>query len=131
MSELFREAKTAPPIQSEPEATTPTTVHAVASEPDVQETLPTSPNAESSLSAKYLDIENIYDKHPALKSEVTGIDTYLKELQVSGKVDKSDKAVATFMKDLESKAGAKPYESVNQRITKILAYIRFRRVVDN
>lgn len=128
MSE-FRKAKQ--PV-AEPEAPAPSQAAPVADDAVTSdaETLPTSPSAESSPSAKYLEVENIYQKHDSMREEVADIDSYIKGLQATGRVDKSDKAIATFMKDLESKAGAKPFESVNQRMTKILAYIRFRRVVD-
>lgn len=78
--------------------------------------------------ADYFELENTW-KQPELKREIEEINGYLKEQVTKGKVDNSTKAVSAFLKEMERKAGLSRYESTTNRISKILAYIDFQRVV--
>jgi hypothetical protein len=79
--------------------------------------------------AKYFDVENMWNKEPTLKRDIKEIDGYLKELVAKGKLDNSTKAADLYIKELERKAGLSRYESSTNRISKILAYIDFKRFV--
>ena len=78
--------------------------------------------------AEYFELDHMW-KQPELKRDITEINEYIKEQVSKGKVDNSTKAVDQFLKEMERKAGLTRYESTNNRITKILAYIDFQRVV--
>ena len=78
--------------------------------------------------ADYFELEHTW-KQPELRREIEEINGYIKEQVSKGKVDNSTKAVAAYLKEMERKAGLTRYESTNNRITKILAYIDFQKVV--
>ena len=78
--------------------------------------------------ADYFELEHMW-KQPELKRDIQEINGYIKTQVESGKVGNSTKAVDQFLKEMERKAGLTRYESTNNRITKILAYIDFQRVV--
>lgn len=80
--------------------------------------------------ADYFEIEGIWNKQPELKRELKEIEGYVREQVTKKKLANSTRAVEKFIKEMERKAGLSRYENVNQRITKILAYIDFRKVVD-
>lgn len=80
--------------------------------------------------ADYFDVPQMWDKEEGMKRDMQEIEGYIRE-QVNGKkVDNSIKAAKEFIKSLEREAGLTRYEAVPQRISKILAYIDFRRVVN-
>lgn len=79
--------------------------------------------------ADYFEIKEVWDKEPTMARDLKEIEGYIREQVEGKKVHNSTKAAKEFMKELERKAGLSRYESVNQRITKVLAYIDFQRVV--
>lgn len=79
--------------------------------------------------AKYFDIESVWDEQPELKRDIQEIEGYIRSQVSADRVDNSTKAAKEFLKDIERKAGLTRYESTNQRITKVLAYIDFQRTV--
>lgn len=81
--------------------------------------------------ANYLEIEDVWKRQPELKLEVETIEGYLRKLVSEGKLDNSTRAAAKYLKEMEKKAGSNPYDSANQRIAKLLAYIDFKKVVDS
>lgn len=80
--------------------------------------------------AKYLNVESVYSEEPHLKNEVETIEKYIQDQVKNGKLDNSTKAADKFLKEMEKKAEISPFASANQRISKLLAYIDFRKVVD-
>lgn len=80
--------------------------------------------------AKYYGVENTWDKEPTLARDLKEIEGYVREQVTNKKVANETKAAEKFMRELERKAGLSTYENPNQRITKLLAYIDFKRVVD-
>lgn len=80
--------------------------------------------------AKYMGVESVWNKEPALERDIREIDGYLKELVEKGKLDNTTKAADQYIKELERKAGLSRYESPTNRISKILAYIDFKRFVN-
>lgn len=78
--------------------------------------------------ADYFELEHTW-KQPELRREIEEINGYIKEQVTKGNVDNSTKAVDKFLKELERKAGLTRYESTTNRISKILAYIDFQKVV--
>lgn len=80
--------------------------------------------------AKYFDIEGVWDQQPELKRDLKEIEGYIRSQVSADKVENSTKAAKEFLKDMERKAGLTRYESTNQRITKVLAYIDFQRTVN-
>lgn len=81
--------------------------------------------------AKYLDIENVWDQDSTLKHEVETIEGYIKDQISKGNLDNSVLAGDKFLKEMEKKAQISPYETSINKITKLLAYIEFRRVVES
>lgn len=134
MSEPFRTAQSVTPPQPIVEDEPATT--AVALSPPQQtnaEAIAEAPGTSDKVPyvASYLEIENIWQKHPELKNDINHIEGYLRTQVAEGKLENSEKAKRLFLSEFERKAGTHPYESANQRITKILAYINFRKVVDS
>lgn len=123
----------APQVVETVQETTPQVVDNVSSEVQtkVPELLATySEDQGKPYVAKYYDIENIWDDQPSMRYEVNLIEGFLQDQIKQGKLDNSVKAGEDFLKDLERRAEISPYESVNQKITKLIAYIEFRRIVD-
>lgn len=81
--------------------------------------------------ADYLDIKDIWDKTEGLSKEVETIESYLQEQVELGNLENSTKSAEKYLKELESKAGINEYETTTKRITKILAYINFQKVVNS
>lgn len=79
--------------------------------------------------AEYLGVDNIWDQDKTLENELNTIEGFLKDQIKKGKLDNSTKAGNKFLQALEKKAETNPYEGTNKRISKILAYIEFQRVV--
>lgn len=80
--------------------------------------------------AQYLDVKDVWDKSENLKNEVNTIEDYLRHQVKEGNLDNTTKAADKYLKELEKKAGANPYETITKRITKILAYIEFQRIIN-
>lgn len=77
--------------------------------------------------AQYLELDTMWNKDKGLERDIREIDSYLKDQVSKGKLDNSTKAANQFIKELERSAGLTRYESVNNRISKLLAYIDFKR----
>jgi hypothetical protein len=80
--------------------------------------------------ADYLDIKDIWNKEPTLEKEVRGLEDYLRKMVVSKKLDNNVKAAKQYLEHLEKGAGIEPFENATRRITKLMKYIEFRKVVD-
>ncbi len=80
--------------------------------------------------AKYLDLDGVWDKTDGLTNELKTIEGYLREEVSKGNLDNSTKAAEKYLKELEKKAGTNPYESTTKRISRLLAYIDFQKVVN-
>lgn len=80
--------------------------------------------------AKYFDVENVWKREASLERDIREIDGYVQEQVKKGTVENSTRAAEAFMKELERHAGLTRYESANARITKLLAYIDFKRTVN-
>lgn len=80
--------------------------------------------------ADYFDMPTAWDREPSMERDLREIDGYIQDQVKSGTLDNSIKAASTFLKEMERAAGLTRYESVNQRISKLLAYIDFKRVVN-
>ena len=80
--------------------------------------------------ADYFELSSIWDKTENLSQELKGIEKYLQELVADGKLDNSTKKAEQYLKDLEEKAGVSPFDTTNKRISRLTAYIQFRRTVD-
>lgn len=79
--------------------------------------------------AKYLEIDDVWKDQPELKLEVETIEGFLRDQVSKNRLDNSIRAAEKYLKEIEKKSGSNPYDSTNQRITKILAYIDFLKVV--
>lgn len=79
--------------------------------------------------ANYLEVDGIWDKDKTLQNELNTIEGYLKDQIKNGKLENSTKAGKKYLQALEKKAETNPYDATNKRISKILAYIEFQRVV--
>ena len=77
--------------------------------------------------AQYLELDTMWNKDKGLERDIREIDSYLKDQVSKGKLDNSTKAANQFIKELERSAGLTRYESVNNRISKLLPYIDFKR----
>jgi hypothetical protein len=80
--------------------------------------------------AHYFDLDTTWDREPSMKRDLSEIDGYLKEQVKHGKLANTTKAASQFIKEMERAAGLSRYETTNNRISKILAYIDFKRVVN-
>lgn len=80
--------------------------------------------------AQYLGLDGVWDKDATLTNEINTIEGFLKQQISKGKLDNSVKAGQKYLKELEKKAGTHEYETATKRISKLLAYIDFRKVVD-
>lgn len=80
--------------------------------------------------AKLLGLESVWDKEPTMAREIKELEGYIQEQVRIGKLDNSTRATDRYFKDMERKAGLTGYESATKRISSLLAYIDFRRVVD-
>lgn len=80
--------------------------------------------------ANYLDIKGVWDKTEGLTNEINTIEGYLKSEVEKGNLENSTKSAEKYLKELEKKAGTNPYEPTNKRISRILAYIEFQKVVN-
>jgi hypothetical protein len=79
--------------------------------------------------ADYFELGNVWEREPALARDIREINGYIQEQLKQGKLDNSTKAASNFIKEMERKAGLSRYESTTNRISKILAYIDFQKVV--
>lgn len=80
--------------------------------------------------AKYLELDTVWDAEPHLRNELATIEGFIREQVKKGNLENSTKAADKYLKDLEKRAETNPYESTTNRISKLLAYIEFRNVVD-
>lgn len=87
--------------------------------------------AKHPYTAKYLGIENVWNKEPVLKSEVDLLESYLRKMVVDKKIDNNVSSAKKYLEYLEGKAGIEPFESTTIRVAKLLKYINFRKVVDS
>lgn len=81
--------------------------------------------------ADYLNIQNIWDKEPVLKSEVQLLENYLRKMVVDKKIDNNTSAAKKYVEWLENKAGIESFDRATVKISKLLKYIDFREVVDS
>ena len=81
--------------------------------------------------AQYLGIENVWDQDATMRNEVETIEGYIKDQISKGKLDNSVKAGDKFIRQMEKDALVNPYESATNKISKLLAYIEFKRVVES
>jgi hypothetical protein len=81
--------------------------------------------------ADYLEVANIWDKEPVLKSEISLLESYLRKMVVDKKIDNSTESAKKYLEHLEKKAGIESYESTTAKIAKLLKYINFKKVVDS
>lgn len=81
--------------------------------------------------ANYLGIKDIWDKEPSLENEVKELESYLRQMVVSKKLDNNTNAAQKYLERMEKDAGIEPYENANRRIEKLRKYIEFRKVVDS
>lgn len=128
MSEAFRTA--APPSVEAP-ATPVADPTMIASEHEASLFATYEDDQGHPFIADYLDIKTVWDKEASLSSEVKQIEGYIREEVSNGKIENSIKAAKKFIQELEKKAGVSQYESTNKKISRLLAYIDFRRKVDN
>lgn len=82
------------------------------------------------LVAEYFGADSIWDKEPSLKRDLQEIEAYLRNKVESNKLDNSVRAGQKFLKELEREAGLTTYESTSTRIAKLLAFIDFKKVVE-
>jgi len=81
--------------------------------------------------AKYFDIENVWDREPSMSLEVKTIEAFVQDQVKKGNLDNSTRATDKYLKEIEKKAGLTGYESATKRISAILAYIDFKKVIDS
>lgn len=79
--------------------------------------------------AKYMNIENLANE-PEYKRDLGELEGFIKDRVVKGKLENSTKATDKYLKELEKKAGLTGYENANKKISSLLAYINFVRVVE-
>lgn len=79
--------------------------------------------------AEYLELDGVWDQDKTLKTEINTIEGYLKEQIKLGKLENNVKSGQKYLRELEKRAETNPYESTTNRISKLLAYIEFQRVV--
>lgn len=80
--------------------------------------------------AKYLDMETMWDQEPTMAQEVKTIEAFVQDQVKKGNLDNSTRATDKFLKEIEKKAGLTGYETATKRISAILAYIDFKKVID-
>lgn len=80
--------------------------------------------------AKYMDIEGVWDKEPTMALEVKTIESFIQNQVKKGDLDNSTRATDKYLKEIEKKAGLTGYETATKRISAILAYIDFKKVID-
>jgi hypothetical protein len=80
--------------------------------------------------AKYLDLETVWDKEPTMSQELKEIEGFIQDQVKRGNLENSTKATDKYLKEIERKAGLTGYESATKRISTLIAYIDFRKVVD-
>ncbi len=80
--------------------------------------------------AEYFDLGSVWNESPEMERDIKEIEGYVREQVTKGNVDNSVKAADSFIKELERKAGLNRYESTNNRISALLAYIDFKRTVN-
>ncbi len=83
---------------------------------------------ESSL-GEYFGISK--DKSGPWKIEFTEIETYFKDKIERGDMENSTEAVSGLLKEYEKKIGLDKFEPTLTKIPKILAYLEFRRKIDD
>jgi len=81
--------------------------------------------------AKYYEIESVWDKEPTMALEVKTIEAFIQNQVKKGDLDNSTRATDKYLKEIEKKAGLTGYETPTKRISAILAYIDFKKVIDS
>lgn len=79
--------------------------------------------------ADYFEISGVWDRFN--HGEAKNINNYLIEQVQKNKLDNSTQAAKKYLKSLEKKADVSPYDTTNNRIDKIAAYIDFLRVIND
>lgn len=78
--------------------------------------------------AQYYDITNIWkEKTGGFESEVSTIESYIKDLVVDDQLDNSTEAADTWFKQAEKKAGVTPEDTTTTKLIKVSAWIRMQR----
>jgi hypothetical protein len=81
--------------------------------------------------ADYFGVPDVWDKEEGFKNELRTIEGYLREKVTKGDLSNKTKDVQKYLQEFEKKAGTNPYENTHKRISQILAYIDFRKVIDS
>lgn len=80
--------------------------------------------------AKYYGLEEVASE-PEFTQDLKTIEAFVRSRVEKGELDNSTKAADKYLKDMEKKAGLTGYESANKKITTLLAYIEFKKVVES
>lgn len=129
MSSTFREAVVAEPVTEAPKTEITQSGDSVVTH--IDSLLATYQDDQGHpYTANYLDLKGVWDKTEGLANEIKTIEGYLRQQVDKGNLENSTKSAEKYLKELEKKAGTNPYESTTKRITRILAYIDFQKVVN-
>lgn len=80
--------------------------------------------------ADYLGVSDIWDKEPTLKGELQTLESHLRKMVTSKKIDNSIRAAKQYLEQMEKDAQIESFESPTRRIAKLLKYVEFRKVID-
>lgn len=80
--------------------------------------------------AEYFEVKEVWNKTPEMERDIKEIEGYVREQVSKGSVDNSLKAAEKFLREMERSAGLTRYESTNNRISKLIAYIDFKRIAN-
>lgn len=127
---VFRTANTPASTDSAP-AEKPTVDTRTAAETHVDTLLVTYQDDQGKpYVAQYFELDGVWDKDSSLKNELNTVEGFLRQEVTKGKLENNTKSAKRYLNELEKKAQTNQYESTTKRLSKLLAYIEFRKVID-
>lgn len=80
--------------------------------------------------AQYYEISNVWkEKTGGFESEVSTIESYIKDLVVDDQLDNSTEAADKWYKLAEKKAGVTPEDTTTSKLIKLSAWVRMQREI--
>lgn len=82
--------------------------------------------------AEYFELGSLWDDMDGgFKSELSIIESYMFNLIGDGKIENSTEAVTAKIKNIEKQAGIKKFDTTSNRISKVVAFTKFLRDVED
>lgn len=81
--------------------------------------------------AQHYEIANLWDAEKGFQSEVSTIESYIKDLVSDDRLDNSTDSADKWFKQAEKKAGVTPDDTTTTKLIKLSAWVKMQREIDS